>query len=276
MGILRRRKHHFGYRLMSGLFDQIHTVSECVRQYTIEHDRADPARTITVHNGIDPEVDVSSADVDRLRQTLGLKPNAPVVITVANSRFVKGLDVLLRAAALVTKEVPEAQFIVVGGLGGTVRETAFNQRLLQLHASLGISNCVKFVGKSTEVNALLALSDVFVLPSRSEGLSNALLEAMRAGLPCVATSVGGNPEVVVDGKTGFLVPAEDCETLADRIHRVLRDPGMRDAMGRAGRARLLERFTVQRMLTDLVASYHLALAGNRTPVQPHFAKHALS
>jgi glycosyltransferase involved in cell wall biosynthesis len=205
-------------------------------------------------------VKLSSARREAVRQQFEMPLGLPTVITVANCRHVKGTDVLVRAGAMVGKEFPGVQFLVVGTLGGGGIEHTFTKQVRQLSDSLGASSWIRFLGRAVEeVPALLSLSDIFVLPSRSEGLSNALLEAMRAGLPCVATAVGGNPEAVVDGKTGFLVPSENPRELADRILMLLRNPEMRSDMGRAGRQRLLEKFTVETMTGQLMTHYQQEL-----------------
>jgi glycosyltransferase involved in cell wall biosynthesis len=103
--------------------------------------------------------------------------------------------------------------------------------------------------------------DLFVMPSLSEGMSNAVLEAMAAGLPVVATGSGGNREVVGDGETGFLFPVGDDRACAERILVLARDGDRRRAMGAAGRARVLERFTVERMVSEMEAVYMEGLKG---------------
>src|SRR5262249_34122008 len=153
--------------------------------------------------------------------------------TVANWRRVKGIDILVKAAGLVCKEFPNARFLLIGTLSSDGDERAFTEEVLRVKEAQGTSRNVIPVGASDHVPEFLSLSDVYVSPSRSEGLSNSLLEAMRAGLPCVATNVGGNPEVVVDKLTGYLVPTEDPEALADRILELLRYADLRRSMGAA-------------------------------------------
>ncbi len=259
MGFMRQRKHDLGYRLLRGGFDQVQAVSEGVRQYTIEKDGVTAKRTLTVYTGIDAEVDLDPKEVEQERQQHDLPQGAPVIATVANHRHVKGIDVLVRAAALVIKEVPEVRFLMVGGLGGNDTDREFSREVVQLAESLGAARSIRFAGESNRVPALLALSDIFVLPSRSEGLSNALLEAMRAGLPCVATAVGGNPEVVADGVTGYLVPPDDPEAMASRLLELLRDSGMRRQMGTAGRRLMLQKFTTEIMVSKVTAAYEQLL-----------------
>jgi glycosyltransferase involved in cell wall biosynthesis len=107
---------------------------------------------------------------------------------------------------------------------------------------------------------VLAASDVFCLPSRSEGFSNALIEAMGSRLPCVATRVGGNAEALTEGVNGFLVESEDADAMADRLLRLLRDPKLRRGMGQAARQRVESDFSMSAMMTRLTAIYQELLA----------------
>jgi glycosyltransferase involved in cell wall biosynthesis len=254
MGVFRRKRHHIGYRLLRRFVDQIQTVSEGVRRYTLQADGADPKRTVTIYNGIESDSPISEAAVEEVRRDYDLPPGCPTILVTANLRPVKGLDLLIRAAAIVAKEMPGARFLVAGSFGGAQQEP-YVQQLVELCESLGVSHVVRLLGQSQHIPELLSLSALYVSPSRSEGFSNALLEAMRAGLPCVATAVGGNVEAVVDGETGFLVPPEDPGELAKSILTLLRDPELRHSMGQAGRERFLRCFTVGTMMTKLVAAY---------------------
>ena len=259
MGILRRKYHRTGYRLLSGIFDQIQTVSDGVRHYTIDTDKVDANRTLTIHNGIDASLDASVADANRLRQTLKIDPSIPVITCVANLRRVKGIDVLVRAAGIIGLQA-KAQIVVAGNL--THNETGrqeFTQEVMNLNQSLPLEHRVRFIGECHEIPAFLKLSDIFVLPSRSEGLSNALLEAMVFSLPCVATSVGGNPEVVVDGETGFLVAPDSPEELAEKLLVLLRSPDLLRKMGDASRERILHHFTTEMMVSNVVDAYQRIL-----------------
>ena len=190
-----------------------------------------------------------------VRQKLRLEPDTFVITTVANLRWVKGIDVLAQAAALVVKEVPNVRIFVAGGLGFNATSRAYANSVMDLTARLGIGQWLEFLGQIDDVFALLKASDIFVLPSRSEGLSNALLEAMLSGLPCIATSVGGNPEVVVNGETGYLVPPENPKELADRILKLLASPDLRSSMGRQGHDRVQTEFSLETMASRVASAY---------------------
>jgi glycosyltransferase involved in cell wall biosynthesis len=164
---------------------------------------------------------------------------------------VKGVDILIRAAKKVCLEFPHAVFVVVGG----VLELQHLNELQQLIQTLGLTNNIRFLGPSEDVLSLLKISDVYCLASRSEGFSNALLEAMACGIPCVATRVGGNAEAVADNQSGFLVESEDSDTLADKIKILLRNPALARQMGDEGRRIVEEKFTIPGMISQLVRVY---------------------
>ncbi|MCI0685072.1 MAG: glycosyltransferase [Gemmataceae bacterium] len=197
-----------------------------------------PARRVRVLcNGI---------DLARFRGH-GPKPGGPIV-TVARLSPEKDIANLLRAMALVSRDDTDARLEIAGD--GPVRED-----LLSLAAELGLGPRVKFLGETNDVPALLARASLFVLPSQAEGISLTLLEAMASGLPVVATRVGGNPEVVNDGRTGWLVPPRDPEALADAIGRLRGDPAGAASMGSAGRSRAEACFDVRHMVARYEALY---------------------
>jgi glycosyltransferase involved in cell wall biosynthesis len=155
---------------------------------------------------------------------------------------------LLEAAPLVLARVPSARFVVVGD--GDLRH-ALEARA----AALGLGDRWIWTGFRSDVDALLPCFAVFCLSSRSEGLGTSVLDAMNFGLAVVATAAGGIPEAVEDGLTGRVVPIQDPRALADALVDLLADPVRRDAMGRAGRRRFEERFTVDRMVEETLRVY---------------------
>lgn len=249
MGILRGRKHHAAYRLMSGAPDAVFAVSEQVRRYCIEVDRIDPHRVQTIYNGVDLEDWRADARADRTQWDF-------VVATVGNIRPVKGHDIFLRAAAVVVSQIPGVRF----SIAGEVLDQEYFAQLQALIIELGLTGHVEFAGGVSRLREHLSGADIFVLPSRSEGFSNAIVEAMAAALPVVATDVGGNAEAVVDGVSGFVVPSEDVQMLAAAIVTLFRDPLKAREMGEAGRALAAERFTTGAMMRRITAAYARLLA----------------
>jgi glycosyltransferase involved in cell wall biosynthesis len=194
-----------------------------------------------------------------LRTSLQLESTAPVITTVGNIRHVKGIDILVETAAKVVRHFPNAVFLVVGRNSDPQHFQDLQERI----AALGIQRNVRFAGEAENIFPFLKMSDIFFLPSRSEGFSNALIEAMACGLPCVATSVGGNPEAVEDGRTGYLVESEDADASTEKILMLLRNPIEAARMGAVGREIVERKFTADIMIRRLTEFYDRMLAGDR-------------
>ncbi len=248
MGILRTRKHEIAYRLMAGLPDAVFAVSELVRQHCIEEDHIDPARVQTIYNGL------NLADWSTSSQP---EPHREVIVTTAgNIRHVKGHDIFIKAAATIAPQFPNVSFSIAGG----ILEPAYFEELQALVRDLNLTGRFQFLGGVTNLREHLSSANIFVLPSRSEGFSNAIVEAMAASLPVVATNVGGNAEAVQDGVSGFIVPSEDPPALAAAVAQLLSDPSRAEAMGIAGKQRVADKFTTEAMMSQTVATYTKLLA----------------
>lgn len=256
MGILRSRKHRIGYKLFRGFYDSVLAVSPQVRDFCIQQDGLDPAKVQTLFSGLEIERVEKGADRAILRRQMDIHETAPVITTVGNIRRVKGIDLLVEAAKLVCREYPRALFLVAGRKS----EEQYCRELDEKILSSGLSENFRFLGSREDVFSILHVSDIFCLPSRSEGFSNALIEAMGCRLPCVATDVGGNREVLEHGQTGFLVANEDDRDLATRLICLLDDPSMAIEMGRRGEAVIHSRFTAEAMIRNLMEIYRKLLA----------------
>lgn len=162
------------------------------------------------------------------RARLGIDANAIVVGTVGRQVAVKNHALLLAAAAPLCRVDPRLRLVLLGQ--GELRES-----LLQQAEALGIAGAVQLPGERADIAQLLPAFDVFAMPSRSEGHSIALLEAAAAGLPAIATAVGGNPEIVQQGETGLLVPSEDESAFNAALARIVGDPSLRETLGRQAR-----------------------------------------
>ena len=243
MGILRGRKHHVAYRLMAGAPDAVFAVSEQVRRHSIEVDRVPAARVLTIYNGLDlahwNAASKAAAGAGR------------VVTTTGNIRRVKGHDVFIRAAATLAPRFPDVTF----SIAGDVLEPDYFAELEALIRDLNLSDRFHFAGGVSDLRLHLAVAEIFVLPSRSEGFSNAIIEAMAASLPVVATHVGGNAEAVQAGVTGLIVPPDDPTALAAAIATLLADPAQALSMGAAGKARAAHHFTVEAMMKQITSTY---------------------
>jgi L-malate glycosyltransferase len=244
MGILRDRKHSVAYRLMSNVPDRVFAVSEQVRQHCIEVDGIDSSRVLTIYNGLD------LSDWDRITQS-AKRPGQPMITTVGNIRRVKGHDIFIRSAAEALSQFPDATF----SIAGEVLEPDYFAELQALVGELNLSGRFHFSGGITNLREHLAAADIFVLPSRSEGFSNAIVEAMAASLPVVATDVGGNAEAVQDGVSGIIVPSEDVAALSAAILHLLSDAPKARQMGLEGKRLASERFTTDAMMTQITSVY---------------------
>jgi len=216
-----------------------------------------PAKISVIRNGIDTSRFNGLRDDGRIRQELGLPPEAPLVTLVSrlsrNKDFeFKGITHFLDAAARVSAGFDDVRFLIVGD--GVLRE-----ELERRAERLGLTRRVLFTGFRLDVPEILAASTIAVLPSLSEWMSNSLLESMAAGVPVVATRVGGNPEAVGDDEGGLLVPAGDDAFLATAIGRLLRDRELRASLGRGGRQRVERLFSIRRMVGDTEALYRRLL-----------------
>jgi glycosyltransferase involved in cell wall biosynthesis len=251
MGILRTGKHHLAYRLMASAPHAVFAVSEQVRRHCIEIDRIDPARVLTIYNGLD------LADWDTAPRP-AKTPGKVIVTTVGNIRRVKGHDVLIKAAPAIVQHFPDVSF----SIAGDVLEPDYFLELQSLVRNLGLSDRFHFVGGVTNLREHLALSDIFVLPSRSEGFSNAIVEAMAASLPVIATNVGGNADAVEDGVSGSIVPCDDPEALSAAILQLISNPSQAKAMGEAGRNLVIKKFTTEAMMNKIAACYQNLLASD--------------
>jgi sugar transferase (PEP-CTERM/EpsH1 system associated) len=234
-------------RLASWLSDRIVPVSADAAAVAREVERIRGRKVQVIRNGIDPADFAAPA---------GLRPGAGkrAVHVARLMDLVKDQTTLLRAARLVVDREPGFQLTVVG-------DGPDRARLEALAGELGLGGHVHFLGMRSDVRELLGAADLFVLSSLTEGISLTLLEAMAAGLPVVATEVGGNREVVVPGETGLLVPAGSPAALAEALLALVRDPERARRMGAAGRRRVEDQFSLARMAADYEQLYLALVAG---------------
>jgi glycosyltransferase involved in cell wall biosynthesis len=224
--------------------DQVICVAESVRRQAIDREGLDPDRVRVIHNGIDESARPSRSAAD-VRRELGFAPEAPLVGMVANlNRAVKGGTYFIESLPHILRKVPQARFVIVG--------QANQPQFLEQARRLGVDQCLAFAGVRSNVEDFYAALDVSVLTSLSEGLSITILESMQHRLPVVATRVGGNAEVVVDGQTGFLVEPRNPQAVAERVSQLLTDGPLRRRMGESGTHRVQQCFRLQ----DTADQYH--------------------
>lgn len=246
-----RRRLNPVYRWLA---DRVITSGEAIRQLVIEAG-VSPQRAVAIPAGVDLAEFSVPSDGDTIRGRLGL--SRPVIGSVAMFRGSKGHAPLLDAFATVHAHHPSARLLLVGdGVRRAWVEGLAKER--------GLGEAVLFTGFRRDVPDLLRAMDCFVLAStRTEGVPQSLLQAFAAGVPAVASAIGGIPEVIVDGETGSLVPPDDPAALASAIEAVLGSPAAAATRARAARKLVEERFSHVAAVSQLLALYNEVMAGRR-------------
>lgn len=252
--------------------DRVIAVSHAVRDRLISTGAFDPAAIAVVHHGLDLEEwpPVGAGERDAARREFGASGGDVLFGMVGRVVRIKGHQSFLEAAAAMAERAPRARFVVVGDQRPV--ETSGGEFMRHLRAEsrrLGLEGRLRFAGWREDVPRVMAALDVLVQPSLEEAFGRTLLEAMAMGRPVIAARTGGMPEVVADGESGLLVPARDVESLAGAMDRLANDGALRSAMGKAGRARVEERFSLARgtrrveaIYRDVVADAATARAGS--------------
>ena len=235
-------------RLFTRITDCLIALTEEERKDYIQFSVSDPDNSVTIHSGVDIDRYLCARiNREKKKRSLGLSPKALVVGTVGWLLPIKGPMVLLKSMGRVWEKLPEVELVYVGkgDLQGALEAQAFQ---------MGVSEKVKFLGWRDDVEEIMPIMDLFVLPSLNEGMGRVLVEAMAAGRPIVASDVGGIPDLVTHEKTGLLVPPGNWQALAGAILQVLMDTEKARRMGEKGRARC-HRFSLQTMLEELESLY---------------------
>ncbi|MDM8539692.1 glycosyltransferase [Desulfococcaceae bacterium HSG9] len=241
-------------RIANRLSDCVTVNSQAVWDDTVQRDRINPSKLALIYNGIRPSrFSKINPDREMVRQALNIFPDDKIVITVANLIAYKGHSDLLKAVQIVSRRIDNLTILLVGEDRG-IQETLMNEI-----AILKIERHIRFLGIRHDIPQLMAASDLSVLPSHEEGFSNVLLESMAAGLPVVATSVGGNPEAVVHGVTGWLAPPHHPAKLAEKMIDLLNDEEKSEKWGERGRALVKRKFSVERMVNKHLVLYNQPL-----------------
>ena len=229
--------------------------SQIAAARAIDREHLDPDRVRVIHNGVERADPMPTAQRDLIRAAWGASAEDAVIGCVANYRYVKGLDLLISGFGAVLRAHSNVRLVLVG-------EGPERPRLESLIKSNGLTAHVVLHGREPQARRLNAAFDIVALTSRTEGLPNAVLEAEAAGLPVVATDVGGMREVVVDGTTGLLVPFGDRPALARSLLRLISDPGLRARMGQAGVKHVQAAFGMDRFVREFADLYR-AMSGGK-------------
>ena len=251
---VRNRKRAFINRaLIRPLTHRFVAVSEDVRQRLETYEGLDAAKIRVIYNGVTPPEEIDPAARTALRARLGVAPGDFVVGTVGRFDSIKNLPMLVRSIGEAIKQNPQVRGLLVG-------DGPEMARIRALIAELGLSERIVLTGYRDDARQLAQCMDLFVLSSFSEGTSMALLEAMSAGVPVAVTAVGGNPEIVTAGETGWVVASDDVAALTDAVREALRNETVRARRADAGRRRFHERFLFARMLDHYRDLYRELLA----------------
>jgi glycosyltransferase involved in cell wall biosynthesis len=245
-GIPNWRMRLHGWIVNHGFAHCLVVVSEHVHQIAVEFENIRPDRMVVIPNGIDttPFMDPNPEILSQLRKELGIKSDDFVYLSVGRVTQQKGYTYLLEAIPAVLTRFPECTVFIIAG-EGYLRED-----LERKARNLGIDYGVHFLGTRSDIPELLTLSGVFVMPSLSEGLPLALLEAMCARLPIVASRVGGIESVIKHGENGYLLPPADAKTLSSALIEIREDDTARKRFSQNNRNLILKEYTIDKMCSQ--------------------------
>ena len=238
-------RHNVLYRFLPHV---VTTTGEAVRQQLIHQNRLNPEAVVSIPTGVDMKRFHSGSLDVALKESLGIQFGQPVVGTISFLRPEKGLDVLINAVSLLQKEFSRVCCLIVG----TGQE---QQKLLEQIRQKQLDGSVVFTGFREDIPELLHVMDVFALPSFEEGMPQSLLQALAMERAVVASAVGGVPEIVQDGQTGFLVPPRDPEALAEKIGSLFRNPDQGKVFGQAGRRVIKQDYSMEAMIVKTEQLY---------------------
>jgi len=235
-------------RILSYFTDKIIAVSDTVKYFYINNAKISAGKIKTIYNGIEVEKFSIEVDKNNKRQELGLDPHNKIIAVIGRLVEQKGHIYFLEYCRKLLDKYSDIQGLIVGD--GPLR-----RKLEERSKILGISNRVIFAGIRNDIAEILKVIDILVVPSLYEGLPTIILEAMAAGIPVVATDVGGNSELLINGETGFIVPSKDSSALADSIEKLLKSDALAKRMGSMGRRRAIVYFSLDKMVRETEELY---------------------
>lgn len=242
------------YSLIRRFSAKIVAVSDWLKNDLAQRARFPLPKLKTIYNGVDWRSFSLPFDPKAKRKELKINSDEKVVGMVANLRPAKGYEYFIRAAAIIAESIPGVRFLIIGE-----EEDRLRKRIIKEVDALGLRDKVILLGFREDVPELLRILDVFALSSVSEGLSIATIEAMAAGVPVVVTRSGGPQELVVDGRTGFLVPPKDEKSLAEKVLFLLRDKNLATSLGKEAQIQVRAKFGIDRMIRNYQALYQECL-----------------
>lgn len=255
MSSARKAIYRLAERILAPATCKYIAVSDALRSELVDAYGLPAGKIVTIPNGIDPAPFLAEQDKNSARAAFGLPVGVPLAGTACRFAAQKGLHDLVDVFAHIAAKRPDVRF-VLGGSGPLAEE-------LRVHAEkVGLADALIWPGEITDMPRFLATLDVYLNTSLSEGQPIGVLEAMAAGLPVVATAVGGTPEVIPSAEFGLTVPVSDHEAAAEATVELLGDEDLRARMGASARTRVLEQFTEERMVVSTLAVYRQAVAAS--------------
>lgn len=248
MGYQLGALHIWYYRLSGFIYDKMLTVSQAVKDEVAQREWINPLKISVIHNGL--EIDQFAPNKTlrmQLRQKKGLSSKEIVIVCVASFRPIKGQHYLVRAVSQIRDDCEGVKIIFVG-----YNDNDYGDLVRNLIKELELDKFFEFCGPVTDVVNYLQIADICVLPSEHEGFSNAVIEAMAAGVPVIAARSGGNPEAIEDGKTGFTFESKNSLDLAEKMKILIQQESVRKRMGEEAMKVVRQKFSVARMIDTYI------------------------
>ena len=245
-------------RMLSSVTDRVVVNATAIQDYLVRRERLDPAKIEVIRNGVPVSQALLEPEVRTMRRELGIGEFEYVVAFIGRLGPEKNPGLFLEMARAVLRRGLKCGFLLVGD--GPLRATLTDQT-----RALGIQEAVRFTGVRSDVPRILGVVDLLVLTSDREGLPNVILEALAAGVPAVATNVGGVCELLADGVTGYVVSPRDLSTLVNRVIGMLNDKGFRAECGRRGQEYVQSHLSISVMVDHTVALYNTVLRSRGLP-----------
>lgn len=240
-GFWRRKHHILAYKLINRWVTKIIVNSNAVKRMVLQDEKVCEDKIELIYNGVDLERFKVRVDVISKKEELGLLKECKVIGCIGNLRPIKGHKFLIEAAKGIVNVFPNAHFLFIG-------DGEEKRRLADRVKRLGLEKNIHFLGKREDIPQLIKIMDICILPSLSEGLSNALLEYMASAKPVIATRVGGNVDIIENEKNGILIPAKDINAIVNQIIRLLKDENYTKNLGIKARETVEEKFNLRKQM----------------------------
>jgi len=250
MGDLRKKRQLLAYKFVNKLVHRFIAVCNSVRDVLVNVEGIPESKITTIYNGVDlKRFNLNFKSDDKLRRKLNISNEAFVIGNISHFRPEKDHKTFFDAIKEVKSHIRDFKVVTLG-------DGPLEDYYKEYCNRIGIIENVIFNGSVTEVVPFISIMDIIcIVPNKNEGLSNAIMEGMAMGKPIIGTCVGGNSELIVDGKTGFIIKPNDSENLAKLIIALYENPILRANMGNEGRLRIQRNFNVTRMVTEMESLY---------------------